>query len=418
MNESNRSNCPSEPSPLGRFEPSEPLPAGFRFGAAGAGIKTGGGLDVGVILSDAPAVAAGLYTTNRLQAAPVVWDAAITPAADACAVVVNAGNANACTGERGLRDVRATAEHVAARIGCRPEQVLVLSTGIIGEFLPMDRLLEGVDRAMAGASGGAGDACAVAEAMRTTDRFRKMAEAHLEDEDGRRVHLLGLAKGAGMIGPNMATMLAVVLTDAVLAPGAADRWLRDAVDRSFHCISVDGHTSTNDTVLLLASGRSGVAIDEGSREATAFGERLTELCTALARQIPADGEGASHLMAITVGGCRTREEARRVAEAVATSPLVKTAVAGADPNWGRIASAAGYAGVPFDPARLRVSIEGVPLFANGRPCPFDAEALADRMRRSFEIRIDLEIGEGKATCQFWASDLTHQYVTINAEYHT
>ncbi len=393
----------------------ESLPAGFRAAGVACGIKSSGGRDLALIVADRPATAAGVYTQNRYRAAPVEWDAAITPSGGVRAVVVNSGNANACTGTRGWQDVREMAALTADRIGAAAEQVLVLSTGIIGEFLPMESVRSGIEAAAAGLCDRPQSFFDAADAMMTTDRVRKVASAQVAIAD-TSARFVGLAKGAGMIAPRMGTMLAVIATDLSLGPEQADRMLRQAVDRSFNCISVDGHTSTNDTVLLLASGAAGRSVEAADEPAVQ--QALDELCVDLARRIPADGEGASHLIAIAVRGCRSGADARRIARTVADSPLVKTAVAGADPNWGRITSAAGYSGVPFDPNRLILSVCGTRLFAQGGPVDFDAAALQQVMRDRFEIEIDIDIQEGSASCRFWASDLTHDYVTINAEYHT
>ena len=391
------------------------LPQGFRISGVGCGIKQNGQPDVALVVADQAAVAAGVYTTNLYRAAPVEWDSRITPSDQVRAVVVNSGNANACTGERGWRDTEAMAQQVARAIGGSAREVLVLSTGIIGEFLPMDRVTTGIAHAAESLDSSDEAIRRAAEAMMTTDRVPKIGSADVALDD-RHVSLLGLAKGAGMIGPRMATMLGIVLTDVRLTPEQASRLLVRAVDRSFHRISVDGHTSTNDTVLLLASGASGVTLE--AEHEGAFAASLEALCIDLARQIPADGEGATHLISIHVAGCRCEDDALRIARTIADSPLVKTAIAGADPNWGRITSAAGYSGVRFDPEKLTLKVCDRLLFADGRPVDFDAAELRSVMQQQFEIAIELDIREGTSTCRFWASDLTHKYVTINAEYHT
>ncbi len=388
-------------------------PAPFRAAGVHCGIKPEA-LDLAVVWSESDLVAAGVYTQNRVVAAPVQWCRQRTPSDHVRAIVINSGNANACTGERGAADTETMARWTAEAIGAQPEQVLVMSTGIIGEFLPMAALEEGIPRAVAESRS---DAAALEEAARailTTDRVIKTAHREVTLGD-RRVALTGIAKGAGMIGPRMATMLAVILTDAKLSLESAQRLLRAAVDRSFHCISVEGHTSTNDSVVLLASGDVEVC---DSEEELILGDALTALSVDLAKQIPADGEGATHLVTIRVTGAPDEKAAFRVARTIADSPLVKTAMTGADPNWGRIVSAAGYAGVPLDPDRLKLRLCGVPVFEGGMPIEFDEVALRGVMRESFELPVELDLGMGKADCTFWTSDLTHEYITINAEYHT
>ncbi len=391
-----------------------PLPRGFRVAGVHCGIKQrSDALDLSLVLAEREVVAAGVYTQNRVVAAPVAWDRDITPSDRVRAVLINSGNANACTGERGATDTAAMAAETARAIGASAEQVLILSTGIIGEYLPMEAIRAGIPMAVAEAASDEPSLLQAARAIMTTDRVPKVSHRSFPVGD-RSVQLTGIAKGAGMIGPRMATMLAVIMTDAALTPQAAQRFLCSAVERSFNCISVEGHTSTNDTVLLLASGE--IPLDSGAQ--ARFADELEELAIDLAKRIPADGEGATHLITIQVQGAPDERAARQVARTIADSPLVKTAITGGDPNWGRIVSAAGYAGVPFPPDRLRLSVNGVALFAKGVPLEFDAAALSQSMRRAFDVRIELELGMGEASCTFWTSDLTHEYITINAEYHT
>ena len=397
--------------------PIPPLPRGFRVAGVRAGIKRNATReDVSLVASDLPATAAGVYTTNLVYAAPVAYDRGLTPGRNFRGVAINSGNANACTGARGLDDARAMAAAAAAAIGATADEVLVLSTGIIGEFLPLEKIARGLEQAAAGL--GADDAAAVraARGMMTTDTRPKLAGATFSAA-GTAYTLFGMAKGAAMIGPRLATMLGVVLTDAPLEPADAQRLLREAAETSFNCVSVDGHMSTNDTVLLLANGAAGGDTLHGAGLA-ACGRALTAACEALAREMADDGEGATHLLRIEVGGCATRDDARRIARTIADSPLVKTAVHGADPNWGRIVSAAGYAGVPFDPARVRLALNGTPLFAAGTPLPFDADAVAASIKASRETLIELEVGDGPGAIRFYSSDLTAEYVHLNADYHT
>lgn len=372
--------------------------------------------DLTLITCEVPATAVGVFTQNVVCGAPVTWNREHTPSDRIRAVVINSGVANACTGQRGLEDARRMAALAAAACGAEEDQVLVMSTGLIGEFLPMDKIQQGI--AAAAVKLDRNQACLVSAArgMMTTDTVHKLAGRVLT-LPGREIHVTGMAKGAGMIGPNMATMLAVVMTDAGLTPRAAGPLLKAAVDESFNCISVEGHTSTSDTVLLLANGRAGGESLEGA-QAAAFGQSLTEVCVELARSIPADGEGATHLISIEVAGCATVDSARQIAKTIANSPLVKTAVAGADPNWGRIVSAAGYAGVPFDPAGVGLRLNGSLLYQGGAPVEFDAAAVSESIRARRDTLLELTLSEGDAAARFWTTDLTAEYVRLNADYHT
>lgn len=391
------------------------LPPGFRASGVKAGIKPSGGLDLAVFIADRPCSAAGTFTTNRVAAAPVQWCRAIVPSEAVRAVVVNAGNANAATGAAGLEDARAMARQVADRVGCQPEQVLVASTGVIGRPLPMDRVAAGIKDAVAAASADESGFRDASRAILTTDTRPKLVSRAVELEGGPAT-ILGVAKGAAMIGPNMATMLSFLFTDARVAPGALQGLLAAAVDDSFNCISVDGHMSTNDTVLLLSLGSDRPALRDA--ELTRFSQAVRATCTDLARMIPADGEGATHLITIDVEGCLDRDEARRIARAVADSPLVKTAIHGADPNWGRIVSAAGYAGVPFAESEMSLWLNGVPLYQSGAPLPFDESAVSAHLRSERDTFIRLAFTRGDASARFWTCDLTADYVRLNADYTT
>jgi glutamate N-acetyltransferase/amino-acid N-acetyltransferase len=280
----------------------------------------------------------------------------------------------------------------------------------------MDKIEQGIMSAAVKLGSNEQSLVSAARGMMTTDTVHKLAGRSLAVAD-REIHVTGMAKGAGMIGPNMATMLAVILTDAPLTPPAAQDALESAVDRSFNCISVEGHTSTSDAAVLLANGRAGgEPLDAESLEA--FRRGLDEVCVELARAIPADAEGATHLISIEIGGCADRQSALQIAKMVANSPLVKTAVAGADPNWGRIVSAAGYAGVPFDPAGVSLRLNGSLLYQAGAPVDFDARAVSQSIRDARDTLIQLQFSEGDAEARFWTSDLTAEYVRINADYHT
>ena len=394
-----------------------PVPRGYRVAGVHCGIKKNPQkLDLALIVSDAPATAAGVYTQNLVFAAPVALDRQRTPGDGIRAVVINSGNANACTGERGDHDARRMAELAAAACAGEPECALVMSTGIIGEFLPMEKIAAGIREAAQRLGSDEGALVAAARGMLTTDTVHKIAGRTLE-LSGRTIRLLGMAKGAAMIGPRMATMLAVALTDAPLAPADAQRLLSASVVDSFNCISVDGHTSTNDTVLLLANGAAGgerlkgPALDE-------FAHQLDEVCIELAKAIPADGEGATHLVTINVTGCATEDAARQIGKTVAESVLVKTAIAGADPNWGRIVSAAGYAGVPFHPAGVSLHVNGVLLYERGQPTVFDRASVSRSIREHRDTAIELSFGEGTARARFWTTDLTAEYIRLNADYTT
>jgi glutamate N-acetyltransferase/amino-acid N-acetyltransferase len=331
-------------------------------------------------------------------------------------VVICSGVANACTGQRGLEDARRMAGLAAAACGAREDQALVLSTGVIGAFLPMDKIEQGISSAAVKLD--RSEACLItaARGMLTTDTVHKVAHRGAV-VGGREVIVTGIAKGAAMMGPNMATMLALIMTDAPLDPAAAQTALRAAADESFNCMSVDGHVSTNDTVLLVANGAAGGPPLAGD-DLAAFRRLLDEVCIDLAKAIAGDGEGATHLITIDVAGCADRAAALTIAKTVANSPLVKTAIHGADPNWGRIVSAAGYAGVPFDPAGVSLSVNGFLLYRGGTPMSFDGQAVSASIRDRHDTHVELSFSEGSAALRFWTTDLTAEYVRLNADYHT
>lgn len=397
-------------------EASWQIPAGFRAAAVKSGIKPSGGLDLAVLASDRPCAAAGTYTTNRVCAAPVKWDRARTPSDTVRAIVVNAGNANAATGDQGDENARATAALAAEQLGCGVDQVLVASTGVIGHQLPMDRLREGLGRAIGELTHTADRFASASRAILTTDTRPKVISER-RSVGGRDVAILGLAKGAAMIGPRMATMLGFLLTDAPARSADLQAILSDAVEASFNCISVEGHTSTNDTVLLLANGAAGGDPLRGA-ELETLASMVRSACQTLARMIPDDGEGATHLITVDVEGARDRDEARTIARAVADSPLVKTAIHGADPNWGRIVSAAGYSGVDFEEHELSLWLNGTPLYRAGTPLAFDAAAVSAHLKRERETHIRLSLERGSGAIRFWTSDLTAEYVRLNADYTT
>jgi glutamate N-acetyltransferase/amino-acid N-acetyltransferase len=383
-------------------------PKGFVATGIHAGIRKNGHRDLALVRSLEPATGAGMFTANRVQAAPVIVSREHLELAEPQAVVVNSGIANAATGVQGIADSRATAAEAGRMLGVAPEQVLILSTGVIGQPLPIDKVLAGVRSASLQLSRCGGSTAA--DAIMTTDTRAKEALAR-----GTGFAVGGMAKGSGMIHPNLATMLAVVTTDYPLEPGEAIEFLRPAVDTSFNAISVDGECSTNDTVLLLANGASGVVrTPESDAE---FADCIRTVCGELAKQIVADGEGATVLAEIAVRGALNAPEARAIAERVATSPLVKTALHGHDANWGRIAAAAGSAKFDggyahLDPDKLSIAIDGVPVLISGSPSG-DEPVLTNG---HCAIEIDLALGDGVAT--YLTSDLSYDYVRINADYRS
>lgn len=387
------------------------LARGYTFAGTVSGLRgEPNRRDVAVIVSATPAAAAGVFTQNRVCAAPVQISRARLPRPDARAIVVCSGNANACTGEQGLRDAERMAELVARNLGCEPEQVLVASTGVIGRPLPMPVLEAGIPKAVREAAEGRDALAHAASAILTTDTGTKVAT---------RQHgaftVTGFAKGAAMIGPNMATMLGFVLTDAAVTPADLHRILKPAAEQSFNCISVEGHTSTNDTVFLLANG-TGAPL--AGAELEAFAVEVRHVCVELARKIALDAEGAEHLITIEVDGCRTDAEAKQIAKTIAESALVKTAVFGADPNWGRVVSAAGYAGVAFEEKDLSLWMGDMPLYRTGTPLPFDAASASSYLKHNREVHFKLKFTLGSGRCTFYTCDLTTEYVKLNADYTT
>jgi glutamate N-acetyltransferase/amino-acid N-acetyltransferase len=394
-----------------------PIPRGFRFAGVYCGVKQDATrLDCALVVSDSPAVAAGVYTKNLVFAAPVALDRARTPGTGFRAVAINSGNANACTGERGLRDAQRMAELAATACNERGETGLVLSTGIIGEFLPLEKIAAGLAHCAEQLDRSEAAFVNAARGMMTTDTVHKVSGRTVAIGP-RTITVAGMCKGAAMIAPNMGTMLGLVLTDAPLTPAVAQQMLSSVVDETFNCVSVDGHMSTNDTVLLLANGVAGGPPLEGA-ELERFRQALLEVCGELSRAIPTDGEGATHLITIQVSGCSSRADARQIAKTVADSALVKCAIHGADPNWGRIVSAAGYSGIRFDPARVSLKLNGYPLYRNGAPLPFNADEVSASIKQHRETHLELSFGEGRDGVTFYTADLTADYVRLNADYHT
>lgn len=416
--------------------------AGFTAAGIHCGLKPDNKLDLALLVSERPCTTAAVFTTNRVKAAPVLYDQALLKrnAAGIRVVVINSGNANAVTGEQGLANVQRTANLTAQAVGCEPNQVWVMSTGVIGQQLDMGRIGAGIPRAANALSRDGGHSAA--RAMMTTDTVPKEVAVKIPLHAGE-ITVAGIAKGAGMIHPNMATMLAVIATDAAVPAPLLDQVLRHAVDRSFNCISVDGDTSTNDTVLLLANGAAGVRIDDpSSADARQFQEAITAVATRLAQKIVRDGEGASKFVTIQVYGAPSAGEAKQVAMSVAQSSLVKTALHGEDANWGRVLAAVGYSGVEVDADRIRVwfasggtiderqSIQGetqqnveahagqsLQLVKNGRPYQID-EAIAAQILAGADIDITIDLGLGGGEATVWTCDLSAEYVSINAHYRT
>ncbi|MEX2307543.1 MAG: bifunctional glutamate N-acetyltransferase/amino-acid acetyltransferase ArgJ [Pirellulales bacterium] len=392
------------------------LPKGYRAAGVYSGVKRSAKLDLTLVVSDRPAIAAGVYTKNLVCAAPVKLDRERTPSESIRVVAINSGCANACTGEQGDADARQMAAWAAEAVGARPEQALVMSTGVIGSMLPMEKIQAGIQAAARELGDDERSLENAAHGIMTTDTVPKLRGREVTIS-GTPTRVTGIAKGAAMIGPNMSTMLSLVMTDAAVRVQDAQSALVAAVDESFHCISVDGHMSTNDTVVLLANGAAGGTVLEG-KDLEDFRTTLFEVCEDLAQAIPADGEGATHLITVEVHGCRSRQDALKISKTIADSPLVKTAIAGADPNWGRIVSAAGYAGIEFDPAKVTLHLNGLLLYERGAPVDFNPDSAAKSIAADRDTSIVLLFEEGKACARFWTTDLTAEYVRLNADYHT
>ena len=391
-------------------------PQGFAAGAVKADVKGVGAdkLDLGLLCSNVPAVAAGVFTTNKVCAAPVRYSRACLAGGQAQAVVFNSGNANACTGEQGMRDAEQMAELAAQRLGIPASLVQVASTGVIGVPLPMERIKDGLARLTWSPDGGH----RAAEAIMTTDTFAKELAVRLSVA-GRMVTIGGMAKGSGMIRPNMATMLGFLTTDASLEAEYAAHLLRRITDATFNMVTVDGDTSTNDTLLLLANGEAGAPVLRGGDAASdAFAEALHHVARELTIMLARDGEGATKVIEVKVQGADSIEDARRVAMAVAQSPLVKTAVYGGDPNWGRIACAAGYSGAALDQDRLDVAMVGTLLLRHGTPLPFDRDSVVTALKTAAQVPIEVDLHLGAYGATAWGCDLTEGYVDINGHYTT
>jgi glutamate N-acetyltransferase/amino-acid N-acetyltransferase len=392
------------------------LPSGFEFTGVACGIKASGKLDLAVISSKTPCVAVGVYTQNVVRAASIEWDQQLTPTNHFKALIINSGNANACTGQQGMDDNQAIAAVASQYLKTEENQVLVLSTGVIGQHLPMPEIVQGIEQAISEQGSSQAHFERTSLAILTTDKGPKTVESMVATESGE-IRIAGIAKGAGMIGPKMATMLAIILSDVKISSNRAQQILNRAVEKSFNRISVEGHTSTNDALIMICNGSSDVELNS-EESFLAFENAVTENCIELAKQIPADGEGASHLITIDITGATNDQEADSVARTVAASALVKTAITGADPNWGRIVSAAGYAGVEMDVSMTSLKLNGYLVFENGQPVDFDARRISQDLKNQFETFIELTIGCGAGSARHWTSDLTPEYVRFNSEYTT
>jgi len=395
------------------------LPHGFRFAATACGLKKTGALDLALFSSDVPASAAAVFTQNLVVAAPVLISKRHLRASKGRmrAVIVNAGNANCATGAAGRTAAQRTVLETARQLGCQTEEVFVCSTGVIGVPLAIEKILRALPMLSRNRRHSARSFAELSLAICTTDTRPKTAAATFR-MGGKRIHLVGCAKGAGMIHPNMATTLAFVATDAAIAPSLLQKTLHDVTSRTFNAISVDGDTSTNDTLLVLANGTAGApVIKKGSRAHREFTTALEDVCRSLALQIVADGEGAQRVIEIDVQGAKSEAAARRIAETIATSPLVKTAFAGGDPNWGRVFAAAGRSGVVFDPSRVDITMAGIPVLRRGQPLDFNERAASNRLLADL-VHVVVNLHAGTAAARYWTCDFTAEYVRINASYRT
>lgn len=390
-------------------------PRGFAAAGIRAGIKKSGNLDLALIYTEKKAALAGTFTQNKVAAAPVIYDREVVATGSGHAIIANAGCANACTGEQGLKDAREMAAAAAEALGCRADDVIVGSTGIIGVNLPMDKVTAGIKKIVGELSDmGSEDAN---RAIMTTDTKPKACSCSLV-LGGKEVRLGAICKGSGMIRPNMATMLCYITTDAAITAPLLQKAVSGAVEYSFNMVSVDGDMSTNDSCVCLANGEAGnPLIDSENDDYDAFAARLKEICIGLAQRMAADGEGATKLITVKVAGARTFPEAKATAMAVAQSPLVKTAFFGEDPNWGRVICAVGYADAPMVPEKTIVRFGDVVVFDKGLGAKFDEGKLRQVMSRH-DITIGVELGLGDAEATVWTCDFSYEYVKINGEYHT
>ncbi|MFC2329729.1 MAG: bifunctional ornithine acetyltransferase/N-acetylglutamate synthase [Treponema sp.] len=400
-------------------------PKGFLANGIAAGIKKRK-KDIAILVSEIPAQAAGAFTTNKVKAAPVIWDKQLIDSGKTMsAIVINSGNANACTGEKGFSDTRDTASYAAELLAARgidtsAEQVLVCSTGVIGVPLPMDTVKEGIKTCVSGLSKELEAAKSAADAICTTDTFRKEIAVEIEI-DGKPIRIAGMAKGSGMIHPNMATMLSFITTDAELPASILQKLLGTTIIDTYNMISVDGDTSTNDTVLVLANGCSGVNIQKGTLQWEEFCKAFTYVHTFLAKAIVRDGEGAGKFIEVIVNGAKSIEDARILARSVVASSLVKAAFFGADANWGRILCAMGYSGADFNPAGTELSFSSsqgsIIVVKNGEPVAFN-EDFAKKILLEKEVTVTAKLNDGESSAKAWGCDLSYEYVRINGDYRS
>ncbi len=389
---------------------------GFQFSAVEAAIKKPGRKDLALIFSETPALACAVFTTNRVKAAPVLLSESRILSGKAQALLVNSGNANACTGENGMAVAKQTTKLLATELGISDEYVQVSSTGVIGVQMPVERICSSIPELVVGLQSGTLDD--IAQAIMTTDTFPKM-EARSAVANGTSYTVAGIAKGAGMIMPNMATMLSFVITDAYVEPALLQKTFRLGVDDSFNSITVDGDMSTNDTCLLMANGAANNSIiKSGTPEGDVFSSILRDVLLSLAKQIVRDGEGATKFVEVIVTGAASDEDAKLAAKAIANSSLVKTAFFGQDANWGRIFAAVGYSGAEVDQSRLSLSFDDVLMAENGIFAGDDAEARGTVVLKKKEFTVTVNLGLGNGTAKIYTSDLSHEYVSINADYRT
>lgn len=391
------------------------FPKGFKAAGVKAGIKKSGNLDLALIYTEKEAAVAGTFTQNQVAAASVFVSREVVKGGKAHAICANAGCANACTGDEGMNNARAMAKAAADAVGCPANEVIVASTGVIGVQLPMEKVMAGVKAAAAELS--EDGSVNAGNAIITTDTYSKACATEVEI-GSKKVRFGAIAKGSGMIQPNMATMLCFITTDAAIAQPLLQKALSEVVGVTFNMISVDGDMSTNDMVVVLANGAAGNAEITGEdADYEKFKAVLLELCTGIAQRIAADGEGATKFLTVHVTGTKTYDDAKTIAFSVAKSPLVKTAFFGEDPNWGRVICAVGYAGVPMDPQTTVVKFGGIPVYARGVGADCDEEALR-KVMEAHDIVIDIDMGAGEEEATVWTCDFSYEYVKINGEYHT
>jgi glutamate N-acetyltransferase/amino-acid N-acetyltransferase len=394
-----------------------PAVPGFTAAGLACGIKDGTLLDLALIVSETPAKAAGVFTRNRVRSPSVTWcEKALKKTRDVKAVLINSGNANACVGPQGYADCKNIAGKLAEELSVSPQEILFASTGIIGVPLPAEKITSAIS--LIAKKRSSKNWNKAADAILTTDLVRKTAVLEYK-QSGKTIVIGGITKGSGMIHPNMATMLGFVQTNANVETGALQKALKEATDRSFNCITVDGDMSTNDCLILLANGVArNPLIRYGTKAYKEFVAALTELSISLAKQIVLDGEGATKFVTVRVEGAKSRKQAHTIANSVATSSLVKTALFGEDPNWGRILAAVGYAGVPIKPDQITIALNGGRLFQNGTPLKAaNQDALRKKMQKK-NILLNIHLGEGKEWAELYTCDFSYDYVRINAEYTT